>query len=131
MCWAKRKSSACCARALASSVLPTPVGPRKMKEPMGRLGSCKPALALREFVASQEEGDKALYSYALDIEKGGALEGHSIKDSGIRENYDCMVLGLQRENLPLAQPDINMVMQSGDLVWILGTSSMADKVLKE
>ena len=27
------------ARALASSVLPTPEGPRKMKEPMGRLGS--------------------------------------------------------------------------------------------
>jgi len=86
---------------------------------------------LREFVASQEEGDKALYSYALDIEKGGALEGHSIKDSGIRENYDCMVLGLQRENLPLAQPDINMVMQSGDLVWILGSDSMANKILKE
>ena len=27
------------ARALASSVLPTPVGPMKIKEPMGRLGS--------------------------------------------------------------------------------------------
>lgn len=89
------------------------------------------APTLREFVASQEESDRALYSYALDIEKGGSLEGRSIKDSGIRENYDCMVLGLQRENLPLAQPDINMVIQSGDLVWILGTSSMADKVLKE
>ncbi|MBQ2960707.1 MAG: cation:proton antiporter [Oscillospiraceae bacterium] len=88
------------------------------------------APTLRDFVAAQEEGDKALYSYALDIEKGGPLEGRSIKDSGIRENYDCMVLGLQRENLPLAQPDINMVMLSGDLVWILGSSSMADKVLK-
>ena len=41
-----------------------------------------------------------------------------------------MILGLQRENLPLAQPDVNMVMLSGDLVWILGTSSMADRVLK-
>jgi hypothetical protein len=41
-----------------------------------------------------------------------------------------MVLGLQRENLPLAQPDVNMVMQSGDLVWILGSGSMADKILK-
>ena len=86
---------------------------------------------LREYIASQEEGDKALYSYALDIEKGSAFEGHSIKDSGIRENYDCMVLGLQRENLPLAQPDLNMVMKIGDLVWILGTRTMADKVLKE
>ena len=31
------------ARARASSVLPTPVGPRKMNEPIGRLGSFKPA----------------------------------------------------------------------------------------
>jgi hypothetical protein len=31
----------------ASSVLPTPVGPRKMKEPMGRFGSCNPARARR------------------------------------------------------------------------------------
>src|SRR5260370_536254 len=33
------------ARALHNSVLPTPVGPRKRNEPMGRLGSCRPARA--------------------------------------------------------------------------------------
>ena len=86
---------------------------------------------LRGFIAAQNSGDNDLFSYALDIQKGSSLEGSSIKDSGIRDNYDCMVLGLQRENLPLVQPDINMVMQQGDLVWILGTSSMAEKVLKE
>ena len=31
------------ARAFANSVFPTPVVPRKMNEPMGRLGSCRPA----------------------------------------------------------------------------------------
>ena len=31
------------ASARAVSVLPTPVGPRKMNEPIGRLGSCSPA----------------------------------------------------------------------------------------
>ena len=86
---------------------------------------------LRAFITAQEEADTNLYSYALPIEKGGALDGSTIKASAIRENYDCMVLGLQRENLPLVQPDINMVMQSGDLVWILGTRSMAAKVLAE
>ena len=38
------------ASALVSSVLPTPVGPRKMNEPMGRLGSCRPARARRTAV---------------------------------------------------------------------------------
>ena len=35
------------ASALASSVFPTPVGPRKMNEPIGRLGSFRPARARR------------------------------------------------------------------------------------
>ena len=35
------------ARALESSVFPTPVGPRNKKEPMGRLGSFNPTRPLR------------------------------------------------------------------------------------
>ena len=35
------------AKARASSVLPTPVGPRKMNEPIGRFGSFNPARARR------------------------------------------------------------------------------------
>ena len=35
------------ASARASSVLPTPVGPRKMNEPIGRFGSFRPARARR------------------------------------------------------------------------------------
>ncbi len=40
------------ARARASSVLPTPVGPRKRKEPIGRSGSCSPARERRSAVAT-------------------------------------------------------------------------------
>src|SRR5438552_7718 len=39
---ARSSSNRNCASARASSVLPTPVGPRKMKLPMGRLGSFRP-----------------------------------------------------------------------------------------
>ena len=40
------------ARALHSSVLPTPVGPRKMNEPMGRFGSCRPERLRRTALAT-------------------------------------------------------------------------------
>ena len=86
---------------------------------------------LRDFINSQEKADHALYTYAIPIEKGSRLEGSTIRSSGIRGEYDCMVLGLQRENLPLVQPDVNMIIQSGDLVWIMGTKSMANKILTE
>ena len=44
---ASSSSNRAAARALASSVLPTPVGPRNKNEPTGRRGDCMPARALR------------------------------------------------------------------------------------
>ena len=43
-CSSSKRNSA---SALAVSVLPTPVGPRKMNEPIGRFGSCSPERARR------------------------------------------------------------------------------------
>ena len=44
------------ASARTSSVLPTPVGPRKMKLPMGRLGSLKPGAVAPDGVRDQAHG---------------------------------------------------------------------------
>src|SRR5881392_1644319 len=44
---ARSSSNMNSANARAVSVLPTPVGPRKMNEPIGRLRSCRPARARR------------------------------------------------------------------------------------
>lgn len=41
------------ASALQSSVLPTPVGPRKINEPIGRLGSLRPTLPRRIALATE------------------------------------------------------------------------------
>ena len=84
---------------------------------------------LREFSASEQDRDNALFACALAVDKSSELAGKTIRDSGLRENYDCMVLGLQRSRLPIAAPDVDMAIQPGDLVWILGTRSMAEKLL--
>ena len=86
---------------------------------------------LREFIDGEhgEEGD--IYSYALNVERDSPFAGNPIKNSRIREDYDCIILGLQRSKLPIVQPDINMIIQPGDLIWILGTKTMAGKLLQE
>ena len=50
MAFSSSKRNSASARAV--SVLPTPVGPRKMNEPMGRLGSCKPLRERRTALAT-------------------------------------------------------------------------------
>ena len=84
---------------------------------------------LRSYIARQEDGPNDVYSYALSVTKDSELQGRSIRASGLREKYDCMVLGLQRQQLPILQPDVNMTIQTGDLVWILGSRKMAEKLL--
>ena len=95
------------------------------------LGIAEPAElpTLREFIAAEDSDPDALYSYAISVDKGSELAGKTVRGSGIRDNYDCMVLGLQRSRLPIAQPDVNMQIQNGDLVWVLGAKVMAGKLL--
>lgn len=84
---------------------------------------------LRQFIERQSDETTDVYAYALPVERDSELQGKSIKSSKLREKYDCMILGLQREKLPILQPDVNMTIQTDDLVWVLGTRRMAEKLL--
>ena len=52
---ARSSSNRNSASALVSSVLPTPVGPRNRKLPIGRFGSCSPARARRTALADRRQ----------------------------------------------------------------------------
>lgn len=87
---------------------------------------------LREFIKSQEayaEADQLL-CYAVSVEKDSGLAGVTIKDSKIKSEWGGLLLGLERELYPILTPDINMYLQENDLIWILGTQSMAGKLAK-
>ena len=87
---------------------------------------------LRRFMeeqADQEDETADLYVYALPVRKDSALQGKTIKTSGLKDSYDCMILGLQRDRLPILQPDVNMTIQTNDLVWVLGARKMVEKLL--
>ena len=44
----------------------------------------------------------------------------TIKDSGIRNLYRCLVVGVEKENGNLVSPEANMVLEEGDVVWVVG-----------
>lgn len=48
------------------------------------------------------------------------LVGHSIRESGIRERAECLVIGIERGNCSLKNPDPTTCFEEGDLVWIVG-----------
>ncbi len=46
--------------------------------------------------------------------------GKSIRESGIRDKYRCVVVGVERGEASLRNPDAGTVFEAGDLVWIVG-----------
>ena len=85
--------------------------------------------SLRDFIQSERDPETDLYSYALPVRENSSLNGSTVRNSGLRDNYDCMVLGVQRSGLSILLPDPNTALLPGDYIWILGTASMADKLL--
>lgn len=84
---------------------------------------------LHQFIENQEDSATDVYVYALPVRRDTSFQGKTIKASRLRETYDCMVLGLQRDRLPILEPDVDMTIQTGDLVWVFGARRMAEKLL--
>ncbi len=84
---------------------------------------------LHQFINAQADEATDLYAYALPVSRDSMLHGTSIRSSGLRETYGCMILGLQRNRLPILQPDVNTTFQTGDLVWLLSTRHSAELLL--
>ena len=86
-------------------------------------------MTLRAFTERQPGNAESIYTFVLPVDKTSPICGRTIRDCGIRDNYDCMILGLQRGRLPIVNPDVNTTLSAGDLVWIMGSRHMADLLL--
>jgi len=64
-----------------------------------------------------------LSSYALrsfEVLHGSRVAQSSIRDSGIREEFDCMVVGIERKGQRIQSPKSELVLDIHDLLWIVG-----------
>mmetsp|Transcript_29285 Transcript_29285/g.68997 ORF Transcript_29285/g.68997 Transcript_29285/m.68997 type:complete len:275 (-) Transcript_29285:42-866(-) len=75
-------SKSAAASALASSVLPTPVGPRKRKEASGRLGSARPAL--ERMMASATASTAVAWPLTRDARRAGSSSSFSASARSMR-----------------------------------------------
>ncbi len=59
----------------------------------------------------------------FQVSANSPLIGKTIQESGIRDKADCLVIGIERGNTSIKNPDPSTVFQEGDLVWIVGEHS--------
>jgi len=56
--------------------------------------------------------------------------GQTIRDSGIREKTQGLVVGIERNGQRILNPDSNIVFENEDIVWIVGNNKRIPELLK-
>lgn len=91
-------------------------------------------IRLKEYIYGQTfygiKPEQQLICCPISIDKKSEFLRKSIKNSGFREKYRGTIIGIERGNLPIINPDIDTILQQGDLIWVIGSKRMADTLIK-
>ena len=91
-------------------------------------------VTMREFML-REDNDKenlsAFLSCAITIDKHSPILGKSLKDTNIRDDWHCLVIGLERGSYTMTNPNVSLVFEKGDLLWVLGKQKMINQLVRE
>ena len=59
----------------------------------------------------------------IQIDAESHLIGKTIRTSGIQEKNDCLVIGIEREDTSVQNPDLDLVLEENDILWLIGENS--------
>lgn len=88
---------------------------------------------LKQQITSVEDSDLSQSEVSLRqfvIDESSAFKGKTIGESGIRESYKCLIVGLERGEHSLCNPSAETVFEEGDLVWVVGEESHIYELIK-
>lgn len=71
--------------------------------------------------AEEEDPEKReMHLKQFVIDANSPFLGKNMRESGIRDEYKCLVVGVEKEDSNLMTPDINVPFAEGDVVWVVG-----------
>lgn len=81
--------------------------------------------------ADRVKPENRLIMVPLPVKKDSEFSRKSIRNSGIRHNYHGFVIGIERGNLPIVNPNIDLLLEPGDIIWLAGGQQMAISLLSK
>lgn len=93
----------------------------------------QPPCSLRQFMLD-DKGDgsgQQFVSCAITIDRHSPLLRTSIKAANIRDRWHCLVLGLERGSYTIVNPNVSLVFEENDLLWVLGKQKMMNALIRE
>lgn len=90
----------------------------------------KPVIDSEEEINGLETDLDAIVLDKIIVNEYTKLKGRDIRSSGLREKTDGLVIGIERENERILNPDSTTVFEWGDVVWIVGNHAKIMQVKK-
>ncbi|MCD6011488.1 MAG: sodium:proton antiporter [Flavipsychrobacter sp.] len=80
----------------------------------------KKYLAANSNVVVKKSAEEELSLERITLSDGSVLVGKTIKESAIRERTKVLIVGIERNDERMLNPESNVVLEKGDLLWIVG-----------
>ena len=65
-----------------------------------------------------ERSEMTLKQFMIDADS--AFLGKTLRESGIRDKFHCLIAGVERGEEILMAPDVNAPFEEGDVLWVVG-----------
>lgn len=88
---------------------------------------------LKDYIDGQhsEAAENQLYCFAVAMADTPQYTGKSLRESTLKDDWGCFLLGLERNRLPILDPSPDMQLAPKDLVWVLGGQELGEKLVND
>jgi CPA2 family monovalent cation:H+ antiporter-2 len=87
---------------------------------------------LKEFLEGDyPDKENALACAAIKVRGTESYVGKPIRKSGITAHTRCMILGLERQGYASMMPDSNLLIEEGDILWVIGSTNDVGRIASQ
>ncbi len=80
-----------------------------------------------QLIREHEEGEVDLYK--VKVEHNSPFVGVALMDSGLAENFDTMIIAIERDGHFILNPSARITFQANDLVWFVAQKDKAEVLM--
>ena len=90
-------------------------------------------VTLRQFMLEDHAyaPEQQFLSLAITIDEHSPILGTSLKAADLRHKWNCLVIGLERGAFTITNPNVDLVFEKNDLLWVLGKQKMMNTLIRE
>lgn len=96
-------------------------------EQLSRFGEKLKAMTVPAVTSDLSQSEVCLKQFIID--DNSPLVGKTIRESGIRDKYKCVVVGIERGSASLRNPEADTQFVAGDIVWVVGEEDHVYKLI--